>query len=49
MPLAPAITDIEQLKDRPFVADLLAWRADAVESARYAGALGTVMVRTTSV
>src|SRR5882724_8741252 len=33
MPLAPAITDIEQLKDRPFVADLLAWRADAVEVA----------------
>ncbi len=26
MPLAPAITDIEQLKDRPVVADLLAWR-----------------------
>ena len=35
MPLAPAITDIEQLKDRPFVADLLAWRANAVESARF--------------
>ena len=35
MPLAPAITDIEQLKDRPFVADLLSWRADAVESARF--------------
>src|SRR6478736_6608470 len=35
MPLAPAITDIEQLKDRPFLADLLAWRADAIESARF--------------
>ena len=35
MPLAPAITDIEQLKDRPFVADLLTWRAEAVESARF--------------
>ena len=35
MPLAPAITDIEQLKDRPFVADLLAWRSDAIESARF--------------
>ena len=35
MPLAPAITDIEQLKDRPTVADLLAWRADAVEGARF--------------
>ena len=35
MPLAPAITDIEQLKDRPIVADLLAWRADAVQRARF--------------
>src|SRR5579859_3158183 len=35
MPLAPAITDIEQLKDRPFVADLLAWRADAVQGAKF--------------
>ena len=35
MPLAPAITDIEQLKDRPVVADLLAWRADAVQSAHF--------------
>src|SRR6478735_7770711 len=35
MPLAPPVTDIEQLKDRPFVADLLAWRASAVESARF--------------
>ena len=35
MPLAPAITDIEQLKDRPVVADLLAgeptpWKARAL-------------------
>ncbi len=33
MPLAPAITDIAQLKDRPGLARLLAWRADAVEGA----------------
>ena len=35
MPLAPAITDIEQLKDRTVVADLLAWNADAVQGARF--------------
>src|ERR1051325_8070417 len=35
MPLAPAITDLEQLKDRPVVADLLAWRSDAVQGARF--------------
>ncbi|HWR13863.1 MAG TPA: NADH-quinone oxidoreductase subunit C [Terriglobales bacterium] len=35
MPLAPAITDIEQLKDRPEVAALLGWNADAVEGAKF--------------
>jgi NADH-quinone oxidoreductase subunit C len=35
MPLTPAITNIEQLKDRAIVADLLTWRADAVQSARF--------------
>jgi NADH-quinone oxidoreductase subunit C len=35
MPLAPAITDLEQLKDRAVVADLLAWKAAAVEGARF--------------
>src|SRR6185312_10501269 len=35
MPLSPAITDLEQLKDRPVVADLLAWRSDAVQGARF--------------
>ncbi len=35
MPLAPAITDVEQLKDRPELARLLAWRADAVEGAKF--------------
>ncbi len=35
MALAPAITDIELLKDRATVADLLAWRADAVQGARF--------------
>ena len=34
MALAPAITDLEQLKDRPVVASLLAWRPEAVQAAR---------------
>jgi NADH-quinone oxidoreductase subunit C len=35
MPLEPAVTDIEQLKNRPIIADLLAWRADAVQEAQF--------------
>ena len=35
MPQAPAITDLEQLKDRPLVAALLAWNQAAVEGAKF--------------
>ena len=35
MPLEPAITDIELLKDRPAVAKLLAWRAGALQAAKW--------------
>ena len=35
MPLAAAITDVEQLKDRPALARLLGWRSDAVEGAKF--------------
>jgi NADH-quinone oxidoreductase subunit C len=35
MPLTPAITDLEQLKDRPALARLLAWNATAVTEARF--------------
>ena len=35
MALAPAITDLEQLKDRPALARLLAWNAEAVEAAKF--------------
>ena len=35
MPLEPAITDIESLKDRPAVAKLLAWRKDALQSVKW--------------
>ena len=35
MPLAPAITDLEQLKDRPAVAALLHWNASAVQGAKF--------------
>lgn len=35
MPLDPAITDLEQLKERPALAALLSWNADAVEGAKF--------------
>jgi NADH-quinone oxidoreductase subunit C len=35
MPLAPAVTDLEQLKDRPMVAALLAWNQSAVQRAKF--------------
>ena len=35
MPLAAAITDMEQLQDRPELARLLAWRAEAVQGAKF--------------
>jgi len=35
MPVAPAITDVSQLQDRPELARLLAWRGDAVEGAKF--------------
>lgn len=35
MPLAPAITDLEQLKSRPVVAALLEWNRNAVEGAKF--------------
>jgi NADH-quinone oxidoreductase subunit C len=35
MPLAPAITDLDQLKDRPFVAALLEWKPGAVEGVKF--------------
>lgn len=35
MPLAPPITDLDQLKDRPMVAALLVWNQNAVQEARF--------------
>jgi len=35
MPLTPAVTDLEQLKDRPIVATLLAWNQSAVAGAKF--------------
>jgi NADH-quinone oxidoreductase subunit C len=35
VPLAPAINDIEQLKERPAVARLLAWNPSAVQGAKF--------------
>ena len=35
MPLAPEVTDLEQLKDRPMLAALLSWNAGAVVGAKF--------------
>ena len=35
MPLAPAITDLEQLKNHPAVACLLSWKQDVIQSIKY--------------
>jgi len=35
MPLAPAVTDLEQLKSHPAVARLLAWKDSAVQSVKF--------------
>lgn len=35
MPLEPAVTDLEQLKDRPAVTALLNWNTAAVQSAKW--------------
>ena len=35
MPVAPAITDLSQLKDRPAVARLTAWNSSAVQGAKF--------------
>ena len=35
MALAPAVTDLEQLKHRPVLASLLAWNQSAVEGAKF--------------
>ena len=35
MPLAPAITEVDQLKDHPALARLVAWNAAAIEGAKF--------------
>src|SRR5579859_1850507 len=35
MPLVPAITDIEELKNHPAVARLHSWNADAIQRVKY--------------
>lgn len=35
MPLTPAVTDLEQLKDHPVLRRLLQWNANAVEEAKF--------------
>jgi NADH-quinone oxidoreductase subunit C len=45
MPLAPAITDLDQLKERPALARLLAWDPGAVEAAKFDRDELTIMVK----
>ena len=45
MALAAAITDLEQLKDRPALARLLSWKAEAVTGAKFDRAELTIWVR----
>jgi NADH-quinone oxidoreductase subunit C len=45
MPLAPAITDLDQLKERPALARLLAWNPGAVEAARFDRGELTILVQ----
>ena len=45
MALAPAITDLEQLKDRPALARLLSWKAEAVTGAKFDRDELTIWVR----
>ena len=35
MPLAPAITDLNELKDHPAIARLRSWNSTAVEGAKF--------------
>jgi NADH-quinone oxidoreductase subunit C len=49
MPWDPAITDIEQLRDRPELATLLAWNAAAVEAAKFDRNELTIYVPGTSI
>jgi len=45
MPLAPAITDLEHLKDRPALARLLAWDPSAIEGAKFDREELTIVVK----
>jgi NADH-quinone oxidoreductase subunit C len=49
MALAPAITDLEQLKDHPAIAMLLAWNKDSVTGAKYDRGEMTITVERTRI
>ena len=48
MPLEPAITNIEQLKDRPEMSRLLAWKASAITGAKFDRNELTIWINRTS-
>jgi NADH-quinone oxidoreductase subunit C len=49
MALAPAITDLEQLKAHPAVARLLAWNASAVQGVKYDRDEMTIVIERSSI
>jgi NADH-quinone oxidoreductase subunit C len=49
MSLTPAITDLQQLKDHPALARLLAWKADSIVEAKYDRDEMTAYVRPESI
>jgi len=49
MPLAPAITDLDQLKERPPLARLLAWNPGAVEAAKFDRDELTIVVKRSAI
>ena len=49
MPLSPAITDINELKNHPAVARLVAWKSDAIQSVKFDREEMTIYVGRTSI
>jgi len=49
MPLAPAITDLEQLKNHPAIARLVGWNAGAVQGAKFDRDEMTILVERSAI
>lgn len=49
MPLSPAITDIEELKNHPAVARIQGWKAEAIEAAKFDREEMTIVVERSAI